>query len=57
MRENNSDFYFKLPEELKTAFVEESQRIGESGAEYIRQAVRDRLKKTARRVSKGGHRG
>lgn len=57
MRLNNTDFYFKLPEDLKTAFEEESQRMGESGSEYIRQAIRDRLKKTARRVSKGGHRG
>ena len=57
MRENNADFYFKLPEDLKTMFVEESQRIGESGSEYIRQAIRDHLKKTARRVSKAGHHG
>ena len=34
MRENNADFYFKLPEWLKTMFVEESQRMGESGSEY-----------------------
>ena len=57
MRVNNTDFYFHLPEDLKTSFFEESERIGESGSEYVRQAIRDRLKKTARRVSKGGHRG
>lgn len=57
MRVNNTDFYFHLPEDLKTSFFEESERIGESGSEYVRQAIRDRLKKTARRVSKGGQRG
>jgi predicted DNA-binding protein len=53
MRENNTDFYFKLPGDLKTAFEEESERLGESGSAYIRQAIRDRLKKTARRVTRG----